>query len=239
VTTTWLITREADDARAEREARGVDSIVVPCVETKLLAWPWISLSPAGQRVGERVRTLTFFTSRRSISAWIAAGKPALEEVAALKPATSTMLEAEGLTPAITSEGGVVSLAEAVLAWAKGPLTIHYPTSDLGLKSPEQARALELLQKAGTVDRRVVYQVTAPANLRQSLERSARGDWAISFASPSAVQHFFGSGAVLEQAPVRVACLGASTERAWNSARPAGWPQAVNTREAPHHPEVAS
>jgi len=182
--------------------------------------------------------VTFFTSRRSISAWVAAGKPALGEVAALKPATSNALEAEGITPTIISEGGVVSLAEAVLAWAKGPLTIHYPTSDLGLKSPEQAHALELLQKAGTVERRMVYEIAAPANLRQSLERSARGDWAISFASPSAVQHFFSSGAVLEQAPVRVACLGASTERAWNSARPAGWPQAVNTREAPHHPEVS-
>ncbi len=228
--TTWLITREADDARAEREARGAASIVVPCVETKLLPWPYKPGSGS---------TLTFFTSRRSVASWVAAGKPPLDDVAALKPATSTMLEAEGLTPAITSEGGVVSLAEKVLAWAAGPLTIRYPTSDLGLKSPEQARALELLQKAGTVDRRAVYEITAPSNLREALERSARGEWAISFASPSAVQHFFGSGAVLEQAPVRVACLGAATERAWNSARPAGWPQAVNTREAPTHPEAQS
>lgn len=227
--TTWLITREADDARAERDAHGEGAIVVPCVETKLLAWPW----PASKKC------LTFFTSRRAVAAWAAAGKPTLGNVAALAPSTSTALEAEGATPLITSKGGVVSLAEAVLAWAKGPLRVHYPTSDQGLKSPEQAQAMELLLKAGTVDRQQVYEVSAPANLRESLERSARGDWAISFASPSAVQHFFGSGAVLEQAPVRVACLGAATERAWNSARPDGWPLAFNSRETPTHPEVLS
>lgn len=223
----WLITREADDARAEREAHGGDAIVVPCVETKLLPWPW----PSSRK------SLTFFTSRRAVSAWAASGKPTLGNVAALEPATSTALEAEGVKAVVTAQSGVVSLAEAVLGWAKGPLTIHYPTSDLGLKSPEQAHALELLAKAGTVDRRSVYEITAPSNLREALEGSARGEWAISFASPSAVQHFFGSGAVLEQAPVRVACLGAATERAWNSARPAGWPLAFNSREISTHPEV--
>ena len=227
--TTWLITRETDDARSELEALGEGAIGVPCVESKLLPWPW----PASKK------SLTFFTSRRAVAAWVAAGKPTLGNVAALKPATSTALEAEGVKAVVTSEGGVVSLAQAVLAWAKGPLTVHYPTSDLGLKSPEQAQALELLAKAGTVDRRKVYEITAPSNLRESLEHSARGEWAISFASPSAVQYFFGSGAVLEQAPVRVACLGVATERAWNSARPAGWPLAFNSRETSTHPEVAS
>ena len=227
--TTWLITREADDAHSELAALGEGAIAVPCVETKLLAWAW----PASKK------SLTFFTSRRAVSAWVASGKPTLGNVAALKPATSSALEAEGVAPAVTSEGGVVSLAQAVIAWAKGPLTIHYPTSDLGLKSPEQAQALEFLARAGTVDRQMVYEITAPSKLRESLERSARGEWAISFASPSAVHHFFGSGAVLEQAPVRVACLGAATERAWNSARPAGWPLAFNSRETFTHPEVAS
>ena len=229
MSTTWLITREADDARAERDAHGEGALVVPCVETKLLAWPW----PASKK------NLTCFTSRRAVSAWVAAGKPTLGNVAALAPSTSAALEAAGLQPAITAEAGVVSLAEAVITWAKGPLSIRYPTSDLGLESPEQTHALELLAKAGTVDRQVVYEIAAPANLRESLERSARGEWGISFASPSAVQHFFGSGAVLEQAPVRVACLGAATERAWNGARPAGWPLAFNSREVSPHPEVAS
>ncbi len=237
--TTWLITREADDAS---EARA-NAIRVPCVETTLLPWPWptLSLSPRG---GEgRGEGVTLFTSRRAVAAWIAAAKPPLGEVAALSPSTSEKLKQEGITPALTSEGGVIALANEILAWwtARGrpPLHLRYPTSDHGLRSPEQAEAARLLAKLGELDRRLAYEITAPAGLRESLERSAQGDWAISFASPSAVHHFFAAGAVFSRAPSSIACLGASTERSWNSARPRGWPQAVNTRAALPNPEVTT
>ncbi|MDP1826982.1 MAG: uroporphyrinogen-III synthase [Archangium sp.] len=266
--TTWLITREADDARSERDAflsRGERAVIVPCVETKLLEWPWsegespspceagggqvggtpaleVSPSPQPSPRSRRERELTFFTSRRAVASWSKTHAP-LNEVAALSPATSTALEAEHITPTITAEGGVVSLAEAVLAWwtARGtPRTlIRYPTSDAGLRSPEQTEALNLLRRVGEVDRRVVYVVAPPPNLRAALEQSTQGAWAISFASPSAVQHFFASGAAIARAPSRVACLGAATERAWNTARREGWPQAVNSREFPPTPKVTS
>lgn len=231
--TTWLITREADDARSERDAwtaRGVKAVSVPCVETRFLPWPW----------GDAPDALWFFTSRRSVEAWRGAGRPALPHVASLSPSTSAALEREGVTPSLTAEGGAVALAETVLAaGGKLPRTVRYPTSSAGLDSAEQAEAMRLLSSRGEVNRRLVYEVSAPSNLRQSLEQAARGEWAISFASPSAVHHFFAAGAAFTSAPVLVACLGTSTERAWNRARPPGWPDAVSSKEFSSHPEVSS
>lgn len=229
--TTWLITREGDDARSERDgwtSRGIDAVLVPCVETKLRPWPW-PITETPTRVRERGYQLTFFTSRRAVASWSASGRPALDVVAALSTATSEALEHEHTTPTLTAEGGAVALAQAVSTWwptqPRPPTQVRYPTSDAGLHSPEQAEALRLLAKFCEVDRRIAYDVFAPAELRASLERCARGDWAISFASPSAVHHFFASGASFEHAPGRVTCHGGSTQRAWNAARPEGWPLA--------------
>lgn len=237
--TTWLITREADDARGEREAwsaRGVPTVSVPCVETRALPWPWPAALPSRG-------SLTFFTSRRAVASWSAAGQPALAQVAALSPATSEALQREGVSPGITSASGVVSLAQAVLAWwtAQGrpSTTLRYPTSEAGTRSPEQAEAMAVLARVGEVDRRLAYGIAPPAGLKEALERAVTDEWAISFASPSAVQHFFAAGAALARPPVRVACKGASTQRAWNSARPEGWPEAVSSTEVSSHPKVAS
>ena len=238
VATTWLITREADDAREEREAwsaRGVSTASVPCVETISLPWPWTGAAATN--------LLTLFTSRRAVSSWLAAGKPKLGAVAALAPATSDALAAAGIKPVVTAEGGVIALAQNVLAWwsAQGcpPTQVHYPTSNAGLHAPEQAEALRLLSKLVEVDRRLAYEVRAPEGLKASLERELQGDWAVTFASPSAVHHFLSAGAALARAPVEVVCRGGSTLRAWNSARPAGWPEAVSSREFSSHPEVTT
>jgi uroporphyrinogen-III synthase len=220
VATTWLITREIEDAGA----CAPNEIFVPCLETRLLSWPWSPGSSA----------LTIFTSRRAVAAWSAAGRPELGVVSALVPVTSKALERDRVTPHITSEGGVVGLARAIEQWwreeGKPSLHIRYPTSDAGLSSDEQKEALGILTALGSVDRRVVYVVTAPPQLRQSLERAAKGDWSISFASPSAIQHFFAARPLIETAPSLVACRGASTERAWNELRPESWPIAVNESE---------
>ncbi len=214
--TTWLLTRENDEPRA-------DAIVVPCVETRLLEWPF-PLSPAAERVGVRGCELTLFTSPRAVAAW-AATKPQLDKVAAVGPATSSALEKCGVTPDLTAEGGVVALAHAIRAWCSFPVHFRYPTSNAGLDSPEQAEAIDLLSGIGKVDRQVAYEVTAPAGLRESLEGATKGDWAISFASPSAVHHFFAARPVITSAPKEAACLGASTVRAWNNGRPKDWPEA--------------
>lgn len=221
--TTWVITRETPEPE-EGEPRLPNAILVPCLETKLLPWPWASSHDE----------VTLFTSRRAVAAWTSAGRPALGTTAALFPATSRALEREGLAPAITSESGAVGLARALERWwiaqGKPRLHVRYPTSDAGLHSDEQEEALRVLTGLGSVDRRVVYLVTAPAQLRQSLERAAKGDWSISFASPSAIQHFFAAHPVIETAPSLVACRGASTERAWNELRPESWPSAVSASD---------
>ncbi|MDP2273891.1 MAG: uroporphyrinogen-III synthase [Archangium sp.] len=216
--TTWLLTRETDEPRA-------DAIVVPCVETKVLPWPFSARSAPGERVGVRGCELTLFTSAKSVAAWVGSNRPPLQKVAALRPATSSELEKHGITPDITAEGGVVALAHAIRAWCNFPVHFRYPTSNAGLDSPEQAEAIDLLSGIGKVDRRVAYEVTAPAGLRESLQGATKGDWAISFASPSAVHHFFAARAVITSAPKEAACLGASTVRAWNDRRPKDWPEA--------------
>jgi uroporphyrinogen-III synthase len=238
VATTWLITREADDAREEREAwsaRGVATVSVPCVETLSLPWPWAR--------GAETNLLTLFTSRRAVSSWLAAGKPRLGAVAALAPATSQALLAEGVQPDVTAEGGVIALAQSVLAWWKArgcpPTRVHYPTSNAGLHAPEQTEALRLLSKLVEVDRQLAYEVRAPEGLKASLERAVEDDWAVTFSSPSAVHHFLSAGAALGRAPAEVVCRGGSTLRAWNSARPTGWPEAVSSNAFSTHPEATS
>lgn len=217
VATRWLLTRENDVPRE-------DAIVVPCVETKLLPWPFLPPSDR-DRAGPNSNHLTLFTSPRAVAAWAAAGKPPLQKVAALSPSTTAALASHHIVPDVTADGGVVALAHAIRAWCTFPIHFRYPTSNAGLESPEQAEAIDLLSGLGKVDRRKAYEVIAPSGLRESLERAARGAWAISFASPSAVHHFFAAGAHFLGAPAQVACLGASTQRAWNDGRPKEWPEA--------------
>ncbi len=213
VATKWLLTRENDEPRE-------GAVVVPCVETKLLPWPF-------EEEKSRVRgsQLTLFTSPRAVAAWAASNHPPLQKVAALSPSTSAALAVHHVTPDITAEGGVVALAHAIRTWCTFPVYFRYPTSNAGLDSPEQAEAIDLLSGIGKVDRRVAYEGAAPAGLRESIERATKIDWAIAFASPSAVHHFFAARAIIPSAPKQIACLGASTQRAWNDGRPKEWPEA--------------
>lgn len=224
VSLTWLVTREADDASAEGaalRARGHAPVVVPCVETVMLEWPWANAAaPKG-------RLLTLFTSRRAVEAWVSAGKPLVGEVAAIAPSTADALVAEGVTPVVAAVGGVLALAQQVLAWwqAQGAprTTLRYPTSNAGLHAPEQVQAVRILSKLVEVDRQLAYEVRAPDGLKAALEIAAVGDWAVSFSSPSAVNHFFSVGAGFTAPPKQVECRGGSTRRAWHERRPAGWP----------------
>lgn len=241
VSLTWLITREAEDASAERDAllaRGHAPVVVPCVETVSLEWPWAHAATPSARL------VTLFTSRRSVEAWVAAGKPALGEVAAIAPATAEALLAEGVAPTVSASGGVLALSQQVLAWwqAQGAprTTLRYPTSNAGLHAPEQVQAVRILSKLLEVDRQLAYEVRAPDGLKAALERAAVGDWAVSFSSPSAVNHFFSVGAAFTAPPRQVECRGGSTRRAWHERRPAGWPDldCLPTPAVSPQPEVS-
>jgi uroporphyrinogen-III synthase len=213
--TTWLMTRAGDEARPERDwlaARSCVGVEVPCLQVKFLRWPWSAAAHTD---------VTLFTSRRAIEAWVLAGRPALGQVASVSPSTSEALRREGVAVALAVEGGVVRLAQRVVDAGLGR-AFRYPTSNAGVRSAEQAVAVERLSTVGPVDRRVVYEVSARPGLGEALVKCIGvSAWRITFASPSAIEAFFGA---LEPAhpPEEVLCVGQSTARAWDECRPAGW-----------------
>ena len=217
--TIWLITREPSDAHAQRvflEARGLQAIEVPCIESRLRRWPWHGSAP-----------LTFFTSRRAVEAWREGGRPPLHAVASLARNTAAALEAAGVVPQIVSDGGAVELAEAV--FAAGPFVhTHYPTSNAALSSAEQLEAITILRRMGQVDRQVVYEVHAPPALAARLDEATTGRWAGVFSSPSAVKNLLAAAAPSRR-PERAICIGRSTAHAWDQSKFDGWPAALHAR----------
>ncbi len=222
--TRWLLTREDDaETRAWLSARGVDCATLPCLETQWLDWPWRD---------DCAGALLFFSSGRAVEAWQRSGVCRAARSAALSPATSEALEAHGVTPTLAATGGVVVLARALEAqWSRltpPPSCIRYPTSHLGLVSPEQVEALAVLTSLARVERAAVYDVVAPAGLAERVTSLTQHAWAAVFSSPSAVQHFFSARAA--SAPQHVVCFGQSTARAWDGAKPHDWPRAIVTTD---------
>jgi uroporphyrinogen-III synthase len=224
VSTTWLVTREERDAAeacAALEARGRRAVSVPCLETAPEPWPWGPPSPG---------TVTLFTSRRAVEAWVRAGAAETGTLAALAPATVAALAEAGYVPALSATGGIVGLARALLAdWeARGrpALALRHPTSDLGLGTAERRSADDVLAPVGPVDHRVVYRTRAPAGLAAALRPHVEGAWAVTFASPSAIDHLLAALPASATPPVAVECAGGSTLRRWNERRPSQWPPAV-------------
>ncbi len=219
--TTWFITREREDAEAEcatlRE-RGVTARVLPCVTSRLLPWPWPN---AGDD------TLTLFTSRRAVDAWRVGGQPPLGRVASTSPHTAELLRQLAVSVELQAEDGALGLARAIIN-ARTPAHVRYPTSNLGLESAEQTAAVALLS-AFPLERRVVYEVREPDELHESARDLLSGDYALTFASPSAVRHFL-RAANTRPSPRHVVCFGTSTAQTWNRARPETWPTARLTRD---------
>lgn len=219
---TWIVTREAADAAREVEAlraRGLVARAVPCIATRWVPWP--SWAPAE---GESV---TLFTSRRAVRAWVEAGSPAMGLLAALAPRTAQALHSLGVAPRVLAEGGALALARAVVAeWRRVGTPrwqVRYPTSDVGEVQDEQRQALAMLEQLGPVERRAVYLTRAPDGLALQVDEATRGPYVLTLASPSAAKHFIEAQA--SRAPEQVVCIGASTVRAWDSSRPSAWPMA--------------
>lgn len=220
VATTWFITRERADAEADCESlrhRGLEAVPLPCVTTRLLPWPW----PDAE--GD---TMTVFTSRRAVDSWLKTNTR-LTRVASTAPATSHWLRRSGIQIELETDGGAVPLAQAILS-AKRPARLRYPTSNLGLESHEQNAAVKLLE-GFPLDRQLAYEVKPPGELVEAARALHRGDYALAFASPSAVRYFLELAAT-SPTPRHVVCFGASTARAWDRSRPQSWPGAKFTRD---------
>jgi uroporphyrinogen-III synthase len=222
----WNITRAADEAESlvrELEAQGLEARALPCIERTRLGWPKVPAS-----------ALLFLTS--------AAALPIPDEarenrVVALGKAAEA-LRKEGRQIFAESEGGVVSLASAFAdAWARHGAgeraQVMYLCSTLASEQAEHAEALVRMARFADVTTHVVYRVAPPPNLSQALRTVCAGSGLVFF-SPSAVTHFLAAQRDAQMpAPAAVVTHGASTARAWNDARPAGWPEAVgHVRDLP-------
>lgn len=228
VATTWLLTREAEDAVADGELLSRANVrwaSVPCIECVVRPWPvW------PQRDGTPVH---FFTSRRAAAAlpvgsdWRTGRGTGV--IAAAAPATAAWLRAHGHTVDIEATGGAEGLArKLLLEWqGRGQPNWHvrYPTSDAGLHAAEQEGAVALLKTVGPVDRAVVYETRPPPQLADTLEPFLLAPYSVTFSSPSAVKAFLAACPRGVRAPDFVLCFGASTCRSWDVGRPAAWPAA--------------
>lgn len=212
----WIITRPADEADrdvAVLRAHGLDATAIPLLERAML--PWTAERP----------DLVLLSSASVIPAVLdhwARWSPQ-PRVAAMLPETAARARQSGLPVDVAAPGGAVALAEAVLdAWARlgRPARALYPTSQAGLDSPEQARAIARLETCLLVDRVAVLELRTPIDLDDRVGRAPAGArWVI--ASPSAARVLFQTHEVPR--PSMLLCHGASTCDVALSMLPPGWP----------------
>lgn len=212
----WTITRAAAEAEAlagELRAQGLEARALPCIEREDLGWPPV---PEG--------ALLFLTS----AAVLPIPEQAARSPVAALAKVAQALKLSGREVLVESGGGAVALANALAeAWqAVAPSVraqIFYPHSDLAPEEPEHAEARQVLERCGDVTARAVYRVAAPPRLAERVADLGPGAGLVFF-SPSAVRNFLAARPAA--APARVVAFGGSTARAWNEARPAGWPEAA-------------
>jgi uroporphyrinogen-III synthase len=223
---TWLITRDAEEARADcaaLEERGIAARTAPCVEFESLAWPRWEPGPG--------TPMTVLSSKQAAQRYLQQpDRSGL--VAAMAPVTANLLAAQGVSCAVVSQGGAVALADKVrAAWTLlGQPTWHlrWPTSDAGLATHEQAEAMRVLSHVGPVQRVAVYRTRVPPGLAGALHQLVREPWSATFSSPSAVAAFMASAPADAPPPHHVLCLGRSTHLAWEARRRSGWSEALVT-----------
>lgn len=171
----------------------------------------------------------FLTSRRAARQYLAqAERDGL--VAAMAPATSSELAANGVRADLEGRGGAASLAEVLMtAWVargKPRWDVRYPTSDVGLAAKEQGQAMATLSRIGHVQRETVYDTLVPAGLGEALRVPLSEPWSACFHSPSAVAAFLAQAPVTALSPAHVVCFGRSTQAEWNQKRRERWPEAL-------------
>jgi uroporphyrinogen-III synthase len=233
---TWVLTRaraESVEWRSAFSGRGLATRLLPCIARRRRALrPWPK-APSSAGVGD-LSVYVFVTSP-----YVARLLPKrrLEargvRVAALEPRCVEVLRERGLPVLVSARGGTVALAEALARHlhgrlAPGPVTIVYPSSDVGAKEPEQQRSRRMLAPLGRLLTPVAYETVRPPGLVASVKALPAGPLGLVFASPSAVHNFLVArrGAGVRPMVRAVVCLGASTAQAWDEGRPAGWPTAL-------------
>lgn len=191
-----LVTRAAEDADAwvaALAARGVAAMSAPCMEYREVPF---TLAPF---VGRPVDLLV--TSPRAALSLSRVDVSADWRVLALAPRTAAILEARGIPVSVAVEGGARALAACVGA-TRLPVLLG---SDLA--------GAELLAVRPEARHVVAYRAACPAALPPAAVDAMRGDFAVAFASPSAVDHFVAlAPGALERASARW-CHGRTTAAA--------------------------
>lgn len=213
-----MVTRAPEDAAPlvlTLRSHGLSARPLPCLVRAPLPWPE-ALCPA-----EHGRTVVVCTSAFAAQCVV---KQARHDgwgqnvaLAALSPTTSTTLSQLGHVPQIVCRGGSEALAAAIADDAvSAPLArILYPTSDVGLQTEEQARALaRLLPGCADVRRAAVYTTRPPPDLHDAVA-ALPSPIGLVFFSPSAVDAFLDVAVDPLVQEARVLCVGASTQRAWD------------------------
>lgn len=207
----WILTREPADNTPLVEAlraQGADSLSLPCIQRSLRAWPAVRAD---------VVMVTSRTAARLVPEGMA--------VAALADSTAPELTARGIIPVLTATGGAVGLAQAV-AHAFPLQHVLYVHSAQAVERDEHTRALTIVRAACRLTTHVLYEVQLPASTAAQWRELQLTDYALFFASPSAVDHFLTLWQQHSQpAPSRVACMGESTLARWNAFKPAAAPAA--------------
>lgn len=165
---------------------GWDSIIAPCV-----AFEALPLGPLPER------KLLLVTSPRSVDAAVehAGGR----EVHALAPSTSAALAERGVAVARAVHGGVAELLDGI-----EPAEAILLTSDLGVHHASRWPDLHAV---------ATHRTTCPEALAPEALAALDGEFALLFASPSAVANFdrLATGAISRAH--RVLCHGRSTLQA--------------------------
>ncbi|HEY4221586.1 MAG TPA: uroporphyrinogen-III synthase [Myxococcota bacterium] len=214
----WVVTREAGDAApllsALRE-RGVDARSIPAIERRPLPWPDVVR-------GHEDSAMFFLTSPYAARLTLAhlhanALDARVFQFAAIAPATVAVLRAASLQADVHCAGGSIALARAVDGGARGRSEILYPTSDVGLDSPEQNEAAGILARAHSVRRFAIYCTNDAHDLVPAI-RALASPYCVVFHSPSAVDAFGRALADGAPPPIFAACVGESTLRAHQKMR---------------------
>ena len=220
----WLLARDLEDAQALARrlcALGHAAVPFPCISRKALPF---ALPETKANLSILITSVFGAQCLLSVLPECLRRWPKLS-VVALAPKTSAWLKERGVPVAMEVPGGAKQLAECMVATlrAQNPRDeLLWPSSDAGAARQEQALAMQKLEALTRVHRVVAYSTVTAPTLQQQMAQWHGKRACLLFCSPSACDAFFEVRHATQKSPavVQVACVGASTLRAWESGKEA-------------------
>ena len=220
----WLLTRDLGDSQALAGrlcALGHGAVPFPCISRKALPF---ALPETQANLCILITSVFGAQCLLSVFPECLRRWPKLS-VVALAPTTSAWLKERGVPVEVEVYGGAQQLAECMVArlQAQTPRDeFLWLSSDAGAARQEQAKALQKLEALTRVHRALAYSTLPAPTLKQQMTQWHGKRACLLFCSPSACDAFFEVRHATQHSPVvvQVACVGASTRRAWESGKEA-------------------